>query len=135
MVTYVKIETFNSATKPASSIKIKRVVLADGTNTTEALKTAIKDAAKIITIDSDELFINDVKATDATIDISGDTKIGYKVYLVKRDDSAETERKRVKDLMADKLIAKFPRQAAAYRATRSSKAKFADKFLKNKNQK
>jgi len=134
MTTYVKIEKFNSATRPANSTRIIRVVIADGTNTAEALKTAIKTAAKLSTVDSDELFINDVKVTESAIDISGIQSIGYKAYLVKRDDSAEVERKRVKDAMAAKLITKFPRQAAAYRATRASKAKFADRISKNKNQ-
>ena len=121
MITYVKIETFRSSTGPGF-ITNKRVVIPEGTNTTEALKTIIKETAKL-TVDSDELIINGTTVT-SELDLSNVISIKYNAYLVKRDTSFLENKESAKNATMSKLAEKYPRQAAAFRATRSTRQQF-----------
>ena len=121
MITYVKIETFKSSTGPGF-ITNKRVVIPEGTNTAEALKTIIKETAKL-TVDSDELIVNGTNIT-GEIDLNNLVSIKYNAYLVKRDNSIFENSESAKNAVMAKLTEKYPRQAAAFRANRSTRQQF-----------
>lgn len=129
MTTYVKIETFRRSTGPGNITNI-RVVIPEGTNTTEALKNAIKEAAAL-TVDSDELIINDITITDSTVDLSSLLNIKYNAYLVKRETGILEKNESIKNVVAAKLTEKYPRQAAAYRANRANREQFKTRLKNN----
>lgn len=131
MTTYVKIETFKRSTGPGT-ITNKRVVIPEGTDTAEALKTIIKEAAGL-TVDSDELIINGVKIIDDTVDLNNLLNVKYNAYLVERDNSILENNERAKSAIAAKLTEKYPVQAATYRAARIKNSEYRANLNKNRN--